>query len=117
MTTTQDGNREGSKRRTTDAAAPERVLRRERFERQAARRVEAEGSPTRALAHDLGNALCVISGYADILLLQAEVSRGQREALLRIKQASDRASALARHLRALRETEAPDRPRAPPAHS
>ena len=61
-------------------------------------RVERDGGPLVAIAHDLNNVLLVIGGHCDLLLSQVPEHSGLRASLLEIRDAYARAVLLTRRL-------------------
>ncbi len=65
-----------------------------------AQKLESVGQLAGGLAHDFNNVLTTITGHAEILLMDAEMSPGHREDLREIMRAADRAAILTRQLHA-----------------
>lgn len=63
-----------------------------------AQRLEAIGTLAGGIAHDFNNILQAISGYCQLLLLDADPSGDTRDSLRAIEKAAERASELTRHL-------------------
>src|SRR5581483_2631922 len=63
-----------------------------------AQKMEAIGRLAGGVAHDFNNMLGVISGYSSSLLADEPLSRRQRDALMEVSKAADRAAALTRQL-------------------
>ncbi len=63
-----------------------------------AQKMEAIGRLAGGVAHDFNNMLGVISGYSSSLLTDELLSRRQRDALIEVSKAADRAAALTRQL-------------------
>jgi two-component system cell cycle sensor histidine kinase/response regulator CckA len=63
-----------------------------------AQKMEAVGRLAGGVAHDFNNLLMVVSGYAEVLLAELDMSHPMHEKARAIQQASDRATTLTRQL-------------------
>jgi PAS domain S-box-containing protein len=82
----------------TEQKKAEDALRRSEEQFLASQRLESIGRLAGGIAHDFNNLLTAINGYAELLLLDLPEPDGNRESLLEIKNAADRATSLTRQL-------------------